>query len=54
MVEISSYRRTLVLLFHGRIINGFGLITKYFLIQELYMTEDKFETGPDFRGVSAS
>ena len=54
MVEISSYRRTLVLLFHGRNINGFGLSTKYFLIQELFMTEDKFETGTDFGSVSAS
>ena len=54
MVEISSYRRTLVLLFHGRNINGFDLSTKYLLMQELFMTEDKFETGPDFGGVSAS
>ena len=54
MVEISSYRRTLVLLCHVRNINGFDLTTKYLLIQELFMTEDKFETGPDFGSVSAS
>ena len=39
---------------HGRNINGFDLCTKYFLIQELSITEDKFEIGPDFRGASAS